>query len=52
MATKNISTKIIRLTPTDKRQLEMMCGDRTNWSDGGYWIGGGKTPNCFGSSAK
>jgi len=46
MATKNVSTKIIRLTPTEKRQLEMMCSNRMNWSDGGYWIGGGKAPDC------
>jgi hypothetical protein len=47
MATANISTKRVILSPAEKKQLELMCNNPMNWSDGGYWTGPGKAPNCF-----
>ena len=47
MSTATVSTKRVRLSPAEKRQLESMCNNPMNWSDGGYWTGRGNAPNCF-----
>lgn len=36
----------VRLSPIEKKKLEDLCSNRLNWTDGGYWMGRGKEPNC------
>lgn len=40
-------TSTVEFTPAQRRELEVKCRNRLNWSDGGYWIGSGPAPNCF-----
>ncbi len=37
-----------RVTESAKKEIEALCRNRLNWSDGGHWIGGaGNGPDCF-----
>ncbi len=36
-----------KLTSIERKQLELKCNNRFNWSDSGNWIGTGRAPNCF-----
>ena len=47
METSLAKIRTVRLVPAQRRELERLCNDRLNWSDGGHWIGYGKEPNCF-----
>lgn len=40
-------SRAVHLTYADKQKLEQLCSDRSNWTDGGYWMGIGKEPNWF-----
>lgn len=46
-AISQTKSRSVHLTLADKQKLEQLCRDRTNWTDGGYWMGVGKEPNCF-----
>ncbi|WP_219703872.1 hypothetical protein [Marinomonas lutimaris] len=41
------SSRSTPLSLKEKKELEIKCSNRLNWTDGGYWIGSGKAPNCF-----
>ncbi|WP_166114185.1 hypothetical protein [Pseudoalteromonas sp. Z9A5] len=44
-----MSTKIMRaenLSLKERKELEIKCSNRLNWTDGGHWMGRGKAPNC------
>jgi len=43
----NPVTKQVRVSPAEMKKLEFLCNNRTNWTDGGYWMGAGKEPDCF-----
>ncbi|BED89168.1 hypothetical protein PspMM1_16360 [Pseudoalteromonas sp. MM1] len=40
MRTENLSLK-------ERKELEIKCSNRLNWTDGGNWMGRGKAPNCM-----
>lgn len=44
--TKKTTSKTVKLTRTMRKNLETLCNNRLNWTDGGHWMGYGAEPNC------
>ena len=35
------------LNSNERHRLERLCNTRSNWTDGGHWMGPGKVPDCY-----
>ena len=42
-----VTARPINLSLKERKELEIKCSNRLNWSDGGHWMGRGKAPNCM-----
>lgn len=35
------------LNSNERHKLERLCNTRSNWTDGGHWMGPGSAPDCY-----
>ncbi len=39
-------SKTVMISDAEFKRFRELCGNGTNWTDGGHWMGMGKEPNC------
>jgi len=40
------NSKTVMISDAEFKRFRELCGNGTNWTDGGHWMGMGKEPNC------